>query len=227
MSTREKSEGPEGVLLLTRREAVARVTALLGGVTLAGSGAFLAGCAPDRREEDRGAGQGVPEFSARRVAFLDEVAETILPETDTPGAKAAAVGAFMALWVRDVYTLENQAVFLEGMEVLEEACRGAHGVGFADATASQRLALLEDFDREQHAWTAAREAVRRGEVSPLPEVTAESPPHWFRLMKETALLGYFTSEIGYHQAQRYEETPGRHDPCATYTPGDPAWAPHA
>ena len=39
--------------------------------------------------------------------------------------------------------------------------------------------------------------------------------HYFRLMKELALLGYFTSEIGYRQAQmRYVETPGRYGPCA-------------
>jgi hypothetical protein len=47
------------------------------------------------------------------------------------------------------------------------------------------------------------------------------------MMKELALLGYFTSEIGYTQAQRYEETPGQCIPCAPSTKGEPAWAPHA
>jgi hypothetical protein len=55
----------------------------------------------------------------------------------------------------------------------------------------------------------------------------DAPAHWFRMMKELALLGYFTSEVGYKQAQRYEETPGRFDPCVDYKPGDKAWAPHA
>ena len=47
------------------------------------------------------------------------------------------------------------------------------------------------------------------------------------MIKELTLLGYFTSEIGYTQAMRYVETPGRFDPCVTYTVGDKAWAPHA
>jgi hypothetical protein len=47
------------------------------------------------------------------------------------------------------------------------------------------------------------------------------------MMKELALLGYFTSEIGCTQAQRYVETPGRYDPCVPYTPRQKAWAPHA
>ena len=48
--------------------------------------------------------QGVGAFTAADVALLDEIAETILPETSTPGAKAAKTGAFMALMVTDVYT---------------------------------------------------------------------------------------------------------------------------
>ncbi|HEY9226721.1 MAG TPA: gluconate 2-dehydrogenase subunit 3 family protein [Gemmatimonadaceae bacterium] len=51
--------------------------------------------------------------------------------------------------------------------------------------------------------------------------------HYFRMMKELALLGYFTSEIGCTKAMRYAESPGRFDPCTPYTPGEPAWASHA
>ena len=58
-------------------------------------------------------------------------------------------------------------------------------------------------------------------------ITADTPAHYFRMMKELALLGYFTSEIGCTQAQRYVESPGRYDPCVPYTPGEKAWAPHA
>jgi len=47
------------------------------------------------------------------------------------------------------------------------------------------------------------------------------------MMKELALLGYFTSKIGCTQALRYVEAPGRFDPCLPYTPGEPAWASHA
>jgi hypothetical protein len=209
--------------LIDRREAVRRVTALLGGVALVGGDALLTGCAPDRR---RG-GDGDIDFAADDVALLDEIAETILPETSTPGARAAATGAFMALSVRDVYSLEDQRVFLDGMRELQDRCRAMHGTGFMQASPSQRLALLEQLDREQHAYMRAREAARRGEPGTRPDVTADAPAHWFRMMKELALLGYFTSEIGYHQAQQYVETPGRYDPCVPYQPGERAWAPHA
>ena len=227
----------EDLSLISRREAVRRVTALLGGVALVGSGALLNGC----RE-----GAGDPEFrqfTPDEIAFLDEVADTILPTTSTPGAKAAQTGAFMALMVTDTYEPKDQQVFREGMRKLNEASRQANNTDFMSATPQQRLALLETLDREQKTYTDARDAARR-EQRPsaeehLPDqrqeaapgtpttITADAPAHYFRMMKELALLGYFTSEIGYTQAQRYVESPGRFDPCVPYTPGEKAWAPHA
>lgn len=193
---------------IDRREAIRRVTMLLGGVAFVGGSGLLE--ASERlRPAVRAAvtRQGVGRFTPEDVVLLDEVADTILPETTTPGAKAAQTGAFMALMVTDTYTHRDQAVFREGMRQLRAA-------GFMTVPPAQRLALLEELDREQKAYMDAR----RG---------GDAPRHYFRMMKELALLGYFTSEIGCTQAQRYVETPGRFDPCVPYTPGDRAWAPHA
>jgi glucoside 3-dehydrogenase (cytochrome c) hitch-hiker subunit len=200
---------------IDRREAIRRVSALLGGVVLIGGGGLVTACeqAQQRAAATRG-GAGAGTFTARDIAFLDEVAETILPETKTPGAKAAQVGAFMALMVTDTYTDGEQATFRDGMRKLDQACQAMHHVSFMEATPPQRLALLEQLDREQKAYMDARHG-------------DETPAHYFRMMKELALLGYFTSEIGYTKAMRYAETPGRFDPCVPYTPGETAWAPHA
>lgn len=216
---------------MDRREAIRLVSAMLGGIALVSESALLTGCR-DQRAADASAGDR--GFSTDEIALLDEVAETILPETSTPGAKAAGVGAFMALMVVDTYDEEDQRIFRDGMRQLDDACRAMHGADFMEATPEQRLALLEQLDREQQAHMDAREAVRRARSAGTPApgttvrgITADSPAHYFRMMKELALLGYFTSEIGYTQAMRYVETPGRFDPCVPYTPGERAWAPHA
>ena len=65
------------------------------------------------------------------------------------------------------------------------------------------------------------------DVNPASAITQDSPAHYFRMMKELTLLGYFTSEIGCTKAQQYVETPARFDPCVDYKPGDRAWAGHA
>lgn len=230
---------PDDLSLINRREAIRRVTALLGGVALVGGSALLNGC-----RDDASGDPDFQPFTTDEIAFLDEIADTILPTTSTPGAKAAQTGAFMALMVTDSYDEDDQKIFRAGMRTIDEESRKMHDVGFMEATAEQRLALLERLDREQKSHSdARREASRRKSLSWLEDqrqeaapgsdagaataITADTPAHYFRMMKELALLGYFTSEIGCTQAQRYVESPGRFDPCAPYTPGEKSWAPHA
>ena len=104
----------------------------------------------------RAMAQGVGAFTVADVALLDEIAETILPETSTPGAKAAKTGAFMALMVTDVYSDAAQQVFGDGMRSVDEACRRAHGTAFMQATPAQRLTVVEALDREQKQVMDAR-----------------------------------------------------------------------
>jgi len=192
--------------LVTRREAIRRVSALLGGAALIGQGAWLAGCTT-------AASASSELFSASDVVLLDEIADTILPETKTPGAKAAGVGPFIAMMVSDTYDPREQRVFRDGLETLDRESRRQNGGGFMASSPAQRLALLERLDREA--------------VEYMRQPGNADRPHYFRMMKELTLLGYFTSEIGYTQAMRYVESPGRFEPCITYTVGDKAWAQHA
>ena len=210
---------------LTRREVIQRVTVLLGGAALAG-GDLLEAFSFDAVARLEAMAQGAGAFTAADIALLDEIAETILPETATPGAKAAKTGAFMALMVTDVYTQREQQVFRDGMRALDEACRRANSVPFMPASPAQRLALLEALDREQKTAMEERAHAPRSRA-PAAAAADDGPPHYFRMMKELALLGYFTSEIGYTRAMRYLETPGRFDPCAPHAPGDRTWASHA
>jgi hypothetical protein len=220
--------------LITRREAVLRVTVLLGGIALTGGTALITGC----RE---GKPPGAP-FTPDEIAYLDEIADTILPTTSTPGAKAANTGAFMALMVRDSYSPEDEKIFRDGMGKLEDTSKDKYGVGFMQATPQQRLELLQVLDREQFNLSEQRkaEAKRKSDeflsekqqTPPVPaattatQITKQPPKGYFRMMKELALLGYFTSEIGCTQAQRYVEAPGRYDPCIPYD-GKSSWAGHA
>ena len=198
-----------GLSVIDRREAIRRVSAMLGGIALVSESALLTGCRD--RSADR-SGEAA-RFTSSDVAFLDEVAETILPATKTPGAKAAKVGAFMALMVTDAYEPSDQKIFREGIQKLDDACRTKHNTAFMSATPEQRTSLLEEVDREQKTYMDGK--------------AEDAPAHYFRMMKELTLTGYFTSEIGYTQAMRYTEAPGRFDPCIPYTPGETIWASHA
>jgi hypothetical protein len=212
-------------MTITRREAVQHVIAIMGGLALVGEERLFAVSFDDAALAQATA-HGTGAFTAADVALLDEVADTILPQTSTPGAKAAKAGAFMVLMVTDVYSERDQRVFRDGMRALDDASRAASGKGFMHATPAERLTLLQALDREQKTAMEERSnpARTRFPAAPAPE---DLPAHYFRMMKELALLGYFTSEIGYTQAMRYRETPGRYDPDVPHAPGDTSWAPHA
>lgn len=244
----------EQIRLINRREAIRRVSALLGGVAFVGGSSLLTAC----EQAKAPSGEAPGKFSTEDIAYLDEIAETILPATKTPGAKAAKTGAFMALMVTDSYDAKQQKIFRDGMGMIDAASKKANNLGFMAATPAQRLAVLTTFDREQKGYTDQREAADRKkkglapmstetsapaadphlpderkavavgtEAGGVAAVAADAPPHFFRMMKELALLGFFTSEVGYTKVQRYIESPGRFDPCLPYTAGEPAWAPHA
>lgn len=205
----EDKDTPE---LLHRREAIKRVSALLGGVALVGGSALWTGCADDRTASDSGNKQ-IGTFTPGDIDFLDEIADVILPTTSTPGAKAARVGSYMAVMVTDCYEPAQQETFRKGMTTLNTACQTMHQTDYMNATPAQRLSLLESLDKEAKDYMAAKKP--------------EQPTHYFRMMKELSLVGYFTSEIGCTQALRYTETPGRFDPCVPYTKGEKSWASHA
>lgn len=185
---------------MNRREAVQYISLLLGG-TILGAEAFI-GCksGPDDNititDED--------------VAYWNEVAETILPATKTPGAKAAKVGEHMRVMVNDCYEKKDQKVFKDGMKKINELSKEAYSDDFVKVKPEQRQELLIKLDNEQ------KEAMKN--------MKPGQDKHYFRLIKELTLLGYFTSEIGCTVARRFIETPGKWDACVPYTKGDKAWA---
>lgn len=225
--------------MITRREAVARVAALLGGVALIGGSALITGC----RTENAGA--PFTPFIPDEIAYLDEIADTILPTTSTPGAKAAKTGEFMARMVTDSYSPEDQKIFRAGMVKLDDASKDKNGgKTFMQATPEQRLELLKTLDREQFDFSekqrlenlkkskeflskAIQENAPKTESQQAVAATEDPPNRYFRMMKELSLLGYFTSEIGATQAQVYEESPGKWEPCIPYKPGQKSYASHA
>jgi len=197
--------------MMNRRDALARVALLMGGAVI-GADYFLTGCSPASSDKDK-KGDSASNFKAldaKQQAYLDEVGDTILPATKTPGAKAAHVGSFMGVMVRDCYKPADQEIFTKGLSQLEEASQKLNGKGFLESTPAQRTALLTALDTEQKNYAKTK--------------TPEQPNHYFRMIKELTLLGFFTSEVGATQALRYLPVPGKYVGDYPYKKGDRAWA---
>jgi hypothetical protein len=190
---------------MNRREALSSVALLLGG-TIIGAEAFLSGCT----NADKKIGTAGLNFTPEDISFLDEVGDTIIPATDTPGAKDVKIGEFMHTIVRDCYNKTDQDIFIAGMGKLNDASKTLNGKNFLECTPEERKTLLIQLDKEQKEYTASKKK--------------EDPPHYFRMMKELTIWGYFTSEPGATKALRYVAVPGKYEGCIPYKKGDKAWA---
>ena len=188
---------------MKRREAISAISCLLGGSIL-GANLFLQfGCTPSAARYNT-------LFDVDEVTLLDEIAETILPETSTPGAREAKAGEFIALFVQDCYEYDNQRIFKNGLDQINETSEKLFLTSFINCQSAQRHQLLVEMDKEQRKWHDSK--------------TEEAPSHFFRMMKELTLLSFFTSETGATKALRYMPVPGRFDGCIPYKKGDRAWA---
>ncbi len=187
--------------MMDRRAALARLLTITGTLAI-GADAFLSGCSRATPARQRA-------FSPADIALMDEIGDTIVPTTDTPGAKAVGIGQFMATMAIDCYDEASFASLHDGVGTIDEQCRRDTGTGFMAATPAQRTALLNKLDVEQRAHSRRR--------------SDGASPHYFRLMKELTLLGYFSSEIGCTQALRYVEAPGAYRGDVSYTKGERAW----
>jgi hypothetical protein len=185
---------------MNRRESIVRLALLMGG-TMVGPRLL-------RAAENVAAG-AAPGASPAALALLDEIGDTIIPATDVPGAKAVKIGEFIAMMVRDCYEPDQQAAFHQGVQELTDRFRTQHGREFLGAPGDLRTKFLNGLDQEQQAYTQGK--------------TKDQPAHYFRLLKELTVLGYFSSEVGCTQAIRYIEVPGSFSGDVPYKTGDRVW----
>lgn len=204
---------------MERRELLKMIAVLTGGVIIGGD-VFLSGCRTSVKE-------GTGLLTASNIATLDEVGDTIIPVTDTPGAKATKIGEFMNVYSTDCYRPEVQKAFTEGLTSLDTACKKQFSKSFVDLTAEQRTTVLTGLEAEAKEFNNKKDEkekpARDAAKAAMKDFFGE-PPHYYTLMKQLTLLGYFTSEIGMKQALRFLPVPGKYDGAYPYKKGDKAWA---
>lgn len=211
---------------MNRRDLLTMIAAVTGTAML-GAGRVMAYVPTET-------GQNL--FTPEDVAFLDEVAETIIPATDTPGAKDAAVGAFMTQFVSDCYDADEQAAFRDSIETLKAEAQSRYGAAFETLEPAQRQEMLQEAmvaaaaqavvvnEAKEQARQQARDVQPSADTAASAEADVDLPAlHWFTPLQQLTLLGFFTSEIGATQVLRYEPVPGEYIGDLDYD-GGPAWA---
>jgi hypothetical protein len=182
-------------------------------------------------------------FDDNQLKLITEVADIIIPTTSSPGAKAAGVGPFIALMIKDCYPEDAQKAFVKGLDALEEQSKDQFKKSFLEISPAERTQLLSKVREETIAATKAEQDKQKeadaqktdpdkaksqtenaGFTSILPKDKPKTEPRFFSIIRDLTLLGYFTSEIGATKAMAYVDIPGRYDGCVDLKPGQKVWA---
>ncbi len=183
---------------MKRRQALELTATMFGGVII-GAETFISGCSTKVKDVD--------PFSDENIIFLDEVGETILPTSErSPGAKETKIGEFMKSIVLDCYHEKESGIFISGIDKINELSKAQFNKPFLEILPEQRLTLLSEIDAE------ARTNKSNDEI------------HFFTMMKQLTIWGYFTSEPGATKALRYNPIPMSYKGCIDYKVGDKAWS---
>ncbi|WP_428027518.1 gluconate 2-dehydrogenase subunit 3 family protein [Altererythrobacter sp.] len=170
-----------------RREILQAAILLVGGGLFGGT---LASCS--KREQDG------PFFEPEAFALLDAVCETLIPQTDTPGASAAGVPQFIDDMMRNWASDETRATFQRALTAIDDMARAESGKRFVELAPDTRTAMLSAHD-------------------------AKGEEDW-RALRQLTLMGYYLSEPGATEELRYELVPGQWEPNVPVTPDTRAWA---
>jgi hypothetical protein len=84
-------------------------------------------------------------------SMLAELAETILPKTDSPGAKDLSAHLFALKMVDDCYTKPNQEKFIQGMKDFESYVTKKTGKSFAENSPAERQVIVAELDQQKSA----------------------------------------------------------------------------
>lgn len=177
--------------MIDRRNALAGMAAMFGATLFAP----IARAAAAQLPVITGGAPSSPVFTAGQRALMTALSERIMPTTDTPGAIAAGVPAYIEKLLADWSLPEDRVPIIAGLDAIEARSRNDFKVAGATATPAQQDALLTLAMNDQLPGGA----------------------DFFENFRQLVLTGYFTSEIGITQEREYLPVPGQYDGAYPYS----------
>lgn len=172
------------------------VSAILGGCSSSGSGSFSPRTLSDVQNQ-----------------LVTVISELIIPETDTPGAKAAGVNRFIDHMLTEWNTEEERDQFLNGLDHVDEVSATEFDKTFLELNGADQTRVLELLEQEA-----------QDQPVDVPDAGGTGTSHFFPMMKEYTIVGYYTSEIGASRELKTNIIPGHYDGCMPYEKIGRAWS---
>ena len=185
---------------MNRREAIKQSSLILGYSISATSISQIWASCKAKTELD-----WTPTFFTKEQArTIIELAECILPVTDTPGARGIGLDKFIDMMVNETFSPDDQKTLIAEMQQFDKSCEESTGEKFAYAS----RAVQDGFVLQQEELAGTYNHRIWGEV-----VGTQQPVTFYRKIKSLAIMGYFTSEEVGKNLLTYDPIPGTQAGC--------------
>ena len=153
-------------------------------------------------------------YVQKNASLLAALTETILPATDTPGAKAAAVDQFIVIMLRDCVDERTANTFIDGLKDVQSRSFSEYGKPFEQCAAEEQQSIVTYFQEKGKPWGGIAGKIEKRYLG----------KSFFNILKDLTVEGYCTSKVGATQALSYLYIPGSYQGCMPMQPGQTAWA---
>jgi predicted PolB exonuclease-like 3'-5' exonuclease len=142
--------------------------------------------------------------------LIAEVAETIIPKTNTPGAKDLNLPPFILKMLDDCYNKKDQQAFLAGLNDFNDMVKRKYNQSFSDLTIKDREAVLTGI--ESNAMKQMHNSKPQGRsMKPKKPVAGQNPVDMFySIVKQQTIFAYTTSKFFMTKEIFYDMIPGRY-----------------
>lgn len=155
-----------------------------------------------------------PKLIMAHKTLIAELAETIIPLTDTPGAKAAKAENYIVNVLINCSSKLEQNIFIHGLYDLEAYVKVKFNKDFFQCTLNERIETLSYFEKKGNFTNGMLNKVRN-KLLGVP---------FFEKLKTLTVQGYCLSELGATRGLAYEEIPGSYQGCIPLEPNQKSWA---
>jgi gluconate 2-dehydrogenase gamma chain len=156
-------------------------------------------------------------FTEEQAALISELAEIIMPKTDTPGAKEAGIPAFIDGMLFEVYSKEDQGKFLKSLAEFDDDAKKTYDKNFVSCEPEEQVAHFK-----KHHDTALGGSDKNSSWGWWSSKGGDKP--FILKVKELTLLGFFTSEAGATKVLQYNPVPGPFKGCVPLKEVGKTWA---
>lgn len=146
--------------------------------------------------------------------LIAELAETIIPETDTVGAKQAGVSLYILNFVNDCLSERDKRTFFSGLVDIETYSNKQYSQSFLKCSGADRVEVLKYFQRTSTFKNPFFNKVKR-------RLFGQS---FFEIIKDLTVKGYCVSKAGATEALEYDPIPGEYFPCVPIRDDQRSWA---